>query len=132
MSDPGVAIVLAHGDVAAALVAAVELITGQGSRFIALSNAGLGAAEIEAMLRERVEQSGAQVVFTDLQAGSCNMAACRLLRWRPALVVVTGVNLPALLQYATHPELDGAAAAREAAAHGGTAMRVLTGPPRGD
>ncbi|HEX6535439.1 MAG TPA: hypothetical protein VF041_12655 [Gemmatimonadaceae bacterium] len=130
MSEPGVAIVLAHGELAAGLVSAVHQITGRGDRFLALSNTGLGTREIEALLRERLDATGARVIFTDLPAGSCNFAACRLLRERADLVVVTGVNLPALLHYATHdavPEPDAAAAA---AARGTTALTVLTGSPR--
>ncbi|HEY7877377.1 MAG TPA: hypothetical protein VIC55_04090, partial [Gemmatimonadaceae bacterium] len=80
MSDAPKAIVLAHGDLAAAFVAAVDLITGRGDRFEPLSNRGLGSAEIDEMLRERVHALGANVVFTDLPAGSCNFAACRLLK----------------------------------------------------
>lgn len=131
MSDAEVAIVVAHGDLAAGLVAAVELITGLGHRFIPLSNAGLGAADIEAMLKAQIERSGARVVFTDLPAGSCNMAACRLLRWRPDLVVVTAVNLPVLLHFASRTDVPAPDAAREAAERGSAALRVLTSPARG-
>lgn len=123
------AIVLAHGDVARAMVAAVELITGRGDRFSPLSNQNLGAAEIDALLRERVDALGAKVIFTDLPAGSCNFAACRLLKDRPGLIVVTGVNLPALLQYATRGTSSDADAVAEAVARGGSALRILTGRP---
>jgi PTS system N-acetylgalactosamine-specific IIA component len=134
MSDTPVAIVLGHGRVAEGLVSAVERITGIGDRFIALSNEGLGTSEIEAMLRERLEATGARVVFTDLPAGSCNFAACRLLRVRPDIVVVTGVNLPALLHFATAGNAgdgDEAAfkAAEEAASRGAASMRFLRGKP---
>lgn len=137
MSDAPVAIVLGHGRVAEGLVSAVERITGISDRFIPLSNEGLGTAEIEEMLRVRLEESGARVVFTDLPAGSCNFAACRLLRVRPDIVVVTGVNLPALLHFAT----SGAPLARdggdspafrvaaEAAERGAASMRFLRGKP---
>jgi N-acetylgalactosamine PTS system EIIA component len=123
------AIVLAHGDVAEALVAAVELITGRGDRFSPLSNQNLGAAEIDALLRERVDALGAHVIFTDLPAGSCNFAACRLLKDRPGLMVVTGVNLPALLQFATRDTVSDADAVAAAVAAGGSALRQLTGRP---
>lgn len=132
MSDAPKAIVLAHGDLATALVAAVELITGRGDRFEPLSNSGLGAAEIDALLRERVAALGAHVVFTDLPAGSCNFAACRLLRERSDLVVVTGVNLTTLLQYATRGEGSETDAVAAAVARGAGALRVLGGPPRAD
>ncbi len=137
MSDEPVAIVLGHGRVAEGLVSAVERITGITDRFIALSNEGLGTSEIEAMLRERMEATGARVVFTDLPAGSCNFAACRLLRVRADIIVVTGVNLPALLHFATSgmvPTVRGSEVteldvAEEAAARGAAAMRVLRGKP---
>lgn len=140
MSDSQIAIVLGHGQLAYGLVSAAELITGIHDRFIALSNDGLGTAEIEALLRERTEATGARVIFTDLPAGSCNFAACRLLRVRPDIVVVTGVNLPALLYFATHGEAPPSdsvepasyRAAEEAAARGAAAMRFLRGKPRDD
>jgi mannose/fructose-specific phosphotransferase system component IIA len=76
-------------------------------------------------------------VFTDLPAGSCNFAACRLLRVRPDIIVVTGANLPALLHFATSgvaPDADGSegegadiAVAEEAVRRGAAAMRVLRG-----
>jgi PTS system N-acetylgalactosamine-specific IIA component len=137
MSDTPIAIVLGHGRVAEGLVSAVERITGITDRFIALSNEGLGTSEIEAMLRERMEATGARVVFTDLPAGSCNFAACRLLRVRPDIVVVTGVNLPALLHFAASGEppagegRDASAfrVAEEAAERGAASMRFLRGTP---
>ena len=137
MSDKPVAIVLGHGRVAEGLVSAVERITGITDRFIALSNEGLGTNEIEVMLRERMQATRARVVFTDLPAGSCNFAACRLLRVRADIIVVTGVNLPALLHFATSgmvpignaSEATDFEVAEEAAARGAAAMRVLRGKP---
>lgn len=136
MSDgagPVVAVVLGHGALADGMVSAVENITGQGGRFAALSNTGLSTDEILIRLRELLDRTGARLVFTDLPAGSCNHAACRVLRERPDVVVVTGANLPALLTVAT---ADGAATPRElaerAVARGAPSVRVITGPPRGD
>lgn len=147
MSDSARAIVLGHGQIAQGLVSAVELITGITGRFTALSNDGLGMSEIEELLRERLDATGARVIFTDLPAGSCNFAACRLLKLRADVVVVTGVNLPALLHFATHAdapvgedgaeregkgEVEGEVAAEEAAERGAAAMRFLRGKPRDD
>ena len=94
-----------------------------GSRFVAMSNTGLSGAELEQQLRALVEETGAKVVFTDLPAGSCNIAAFRLLRDRD-VIVVSGVNLPTLLHFVTHPQLvargrrDGGRRARCADAQG--------------
>ena len=129
MSDR-VAIILAHGDLAAGLVSAIQQITGRGDRFVALSNAGLGAAEIEQRLRELVDRTGAQVIFTDLPAGSCNFAAARLLRERDDILVVSGANLPTLLYYAMHDELPPAEGAARAVDHGAPALRVIAGVHR--
>jgi len=130
MSD-SVSIVLAHGQLAAGLVSAVEQITGMGDRFIAMSNSGMSGAELEQKLRALVEQSGAKVVFTDLPAGSCNIAAFRLLRDRE-VIVVSGVNLPTLLHFVTHPQLSPEEAATEAVERGAPTLRVTLGTPRGN
>ncbi len=50
-------------------------------------------------LRDAVAMAGAQVIFTDLPAGSWTIAARRVQRERPEVVVVTGANLPALLDF---------------------------------
>jgi len=125
------AIVLAHGQLAAGLVSAVEQITGMGSRFVAMSNTGLSGAELEQKLRAMVEEIGATVVFTDLPAGSCNIAAFRLLRDRD-VVVVSGVNLPTLLHFVTHPNLSPEEAATEAVERGGPTLKVTFGKTRGN
>lgn len=129
MSDP-VSIVLAHGELAAGLVSAVEQITGMGSCFVAMSNSGLSGAELEVRLRALVDQTGARVVFTDLPAGSCNIAAFRLLRDRD-VIVVSGVNLPTLLHFVTHPQLSPEEAATEAVERGAPTLKVTLGTARG-
>src|SRR6476659_129520 len=74
------AIVIGHGDFAAGMVTAVDKITGQGAALLALSVQDRSLVQIEAWLRENLEKTGAQVVFTDLQAGSATMAARKTLR----------------------------------------------------
>jgi PTS system N-acetylgalactosamine-specific IIA component len=66
------------------------------------------------------------VIFTDLPAGSCTIAARRVARALPGVVVVTGANLSALLGWALGPE-DGAAACARAVERGRGAMAVLPG-----
>jgi N-acetylgalactosamine PTS system EIIA component len=104
------AVVAAHGELAAGLVSAVVQITGRDDVFAAISNRGQSAQDVERQLREQVDAHGVSVVFTDLPAGSCTMAARRLQRERPALVVVTGVNLAALLDFVFADGDDGVAA----------------------
>jgi PTS system N-acetylgalactosamine-specific IIA component len=127
MSDRDVAIVVGHSDFAAGLISAVERITGRGDLFVPMSNEGLGAEHIDERLDQLVVEHGARVIFTDLAAGSCSIAACRLARQHDGLVVVTGVNLPALLHYATHTELSAREAAAGAADRARHSVKLLPG-----
>ena len=138
----GRAIVAGHGDFAAGIVSAVVQITGRDDVFIPVSNRGLSAQDVERTVRELLDAPpppGAgpvAVVFTDLPAGSCTMAARRLQRERPGLSVVTGVNLAALLEFVFTEATDVAAAAGEAVEKGRKALAVagggaVGGAPRG-
>ncbi|MHB1094884.1 MAG: PTS sugar transporter subunit IIA domain-containing protein [Gemmatimonadaceae bacterium] len=101
MSEGPRAIVAAHGDLAEGLVSAVARVAGvaAATRLMPFSNATLGGTELVDALRHAVASSGAQVVFTDLPAGSCTIAARRIARELPGLAVVCGTNLPMLLSF---------------------------------
>ena len=122
------AIVAGHGEFAGGLVSAVDQITGRGEAFLPLSNRGLGGEEIVKQLREAVERSKATVIFTDLPAGSWTIAARRLQRERSALVVVTAVSLPVLLDYVFQSEAAPADAARHAVEKGHGALAMFGAP----
>lgn len=102
MSDGPRAIVAAHGNLAAGLVSAVASIAGDAAaaRLVPFSNRTLGGAELAEALRVAVSSSGATVIFTDLPAGSCTVAARRIAREVPGLAVVCGASLPLLLSFA--------------------------------
>ena len=134
MSEPGAdvrALVAGHGDFAAGLVSAVGQITGLGGAFATLSNRDMSAADVERAMREQVDAGGLEVVFTDLPAGSCTMAARRLQRDRPKVVLVTGTNLATLLDFVFHTDVPPAEAAQHAAEKGRAALVVTGGPPGG-
>ena len=97
-------IVLAHGSMAEGMVDAVRQITGlDESALVPVSNRGLSPETLAAEVRKHV--SGVTIVFTDLQSGSCGFAARRYLMDIPHLAIITGVNLPTLLEFAMHREL---------------------------
>ena len=106
MSSAPRAIVAGHGGFAAGLLSAVEQITGLSDRLVPLSNNGLSPAGVDAALRELIEASGTRIVFTDLPAGSCTLAARRIARDLPDLVVITGVSLPTLLTFVCGADVD--------------------------
>jgi len=118
------AIVAGHGQFAPGLISAVEQITGLGAQFHAISNSGLSAADIEAMVRTAVAETGAKVVFTDLPAGSCTMAVRRMAKLGTEVTLVTGVTLPILLAFATGSPVE------EAVARGRESI-VISGASRG-
>lgn len=123
------AIVAGHGAFAEGMISAVQQIAGRDDVLVGLSNLELSAEGVERAMREQVASSGAGVIFTDLPAGSCTMAARRLQRERPDLTLVVGANLPALLDFVFHADLDPAEAARHAAEKGRAAL-VISGAPR--
>ena len=124
------AIVAGHGTFAEGMLSAIEQITGRTDVFIGVTNRDLSAKDVEALMRKRLTESGASVIFTDLPAGSCTMAARRIQRELPETAVVTGVNLVTLLDFVFHSD-SGDAQAVQHAADKGRASLVVTGGPRG-
>ena len=121
------AIIAAHGELAAGLVSAVDRITGRGSALGILSNVGLGAEQMDAAMRERIERDGVRAIFTDLPSGSWTMAARRAMRGNDQVVLVTGVNLAALLEFVMRDDLDPASGARSCVDRARAAIGVVTG-----
>ena len=126
-----VAIVAAHGDLAFGFVSAVEQITGRGELFLPMSNAGMGAADIERAILGLVDTRQIRVIFTDLPAGSCTIAARRVVAARPQVVLVTGASLPLLLDFMSHEELEPAEAVTHAVDRAVRSLLTVPGPARG-
>lgn len=119
------AIVAGHGEFAAGLVSAVEVITGRGAQLIPVAVPGLCAEDIEQLIRDKMKESGVKVIFTDLQAGSCTMAARRILRGSQDAVLIAGANLPTLLDFVFADQMSAIDAARHAAERGRAAITVV-------
>ncbi|GEM_PF-501090 len=98
-------VVLTHGGLADGLVDAVARIAGEvEGALIPVSNTGCGP---EALM-ERVASAvgtGPALVFTDLPAGSCALAARVACRDPGQRRVLFGVNLPMLLDFVFHRTL---------------------------
>ena len=118
------ALVAGHADFAFGLVSAVEMITGQGGMLIPIQVKGLCGEDIEKLLLESMISNGVLVVFTDLHAGSCTMAARRVLRQLGEGTLVAGANLPMLLDFVLSAEPDARLAAAAAAERGRSAVSV--------
>lgn len=118
------AIIAGHGGFAAGMVSAVEQVSGRGATFVPVTNTGLSPQALEEVLRAAVADSAARVIFTDLPAGSCTMAARRIARGT-GITVVTGAALPTLLAFACGSDLA------TAASRGRDAIAVAEGTPDG-
>lgn len=130
MSDapaPPRAIVAGHGNFAPGLISAVDQITGRGSQLVAITVQGMPLTQIEGLLRETLVKEGIQVVFTDLHAGSCTMAARRILRGLEGTLLIAGANLPMLLDYVLSDGQAPLEAATHAAERGRAAVSIHTG-----
>ena len=69
-----------------------------------------------------------RVVFTDLPAGSCTIAARKVQRGQPGLVVATGANVAMLLEFVMQLDVPSAEAAARAVARGKETLVLIEGP----
>ena len=119
------AIVIGHGDFSAGLVSAVGQICGLADKLVVLSNMGQTPEDIEAAIRHHLARTGARVIFTDLPGGSATIAARRIARDNPDIVLVSGVNLATLLDFVFSTAGSPEEAARAAAERGKASLVVI-------
>jgi PTS system N-acetylgalactosamine-specific IIA component len=80
---------------------------------------------IEGAIREQIARTGARVIFTDLPAGSATLAARRIVKDDPGVVLVSGVNLATLLDFVFNTSVPPTEAARSAAERGKASLIVV-------
>jgi mannose/fructose-specific phosphotransferase system component IIA len=101
MSDEGGlrAILLAHGSMASGLVSAVAKISGISPEvLVPVSNDGKSPQALEDEV-QGIMGDDPMILFTDLGSGSCAFAAIKCLQKDCQQVVISGVNLPMLLDF---------------------------------
>ena len=123
MNDRVRGVVVCHGGLAGALVQAVHSITGLGDSLVPVSN---DDCDREAISRRITEAIGSEpaVVFVDMPTGSCMMAALRELEGMRGATIVTGVNLPMLIDFVFHSDPSPAEAAQRAKTAGAAAIKA--------
>jgi mannose/fructose-specific phosphotransferase system component IIA len=119
------AIVVGHGEFAGGLVSAVGQICGLADKLVVLSMMGKTPEDIEGAIREEIARTGARVIFTDLPAGSATIAARRIVKEDPGVVLVSGVNLATLLDCVSNTGVSPTEAARAAAERGKASLIVV-------
>ena len=108
------ALLVTHADLGAALLRAAEQIYGPVAEVEFLSNSELSRDDLEEAIERRVarwEHGG--LVLTDFPGGSCQQCGMLATREHADVLVVTGVNLPALLDYLHNREQLSVAALAE-------------------
>ncbi len=98
-------VIVGHGQLAAALVGAVEQIAGADSGLLAISNTDCDRGTLEEKILAAITP-GPALVFIDMPSGSCLFAAMRQMQEIPGVRVVTGVNLAMLLEFVFHRDGD--------------------------
>ncbi len=89
-----------HADLAGALLRAAEKVYGPIEGVQVLSNSDLSREQLEAEIEQEVKGwTAGGVLFTDFWGGSCHMCGASAARRHGEVAIMTGVNLPMLLDY---------------------------------
>lgn len=122
-------LLVTHGRLGEALVEAVSSIAGDAADgLVWMSNRGLGPDELRSRILAELGAEGPVVVFTDLGAGSCTLAARLSCRDRDRVAIVTGVNLPMLLDFVFHRDLALPQLAERLASRAREGVQLLNAP----
>lgn len=100
-------IFLTHGELGRELVRTAESIVGPQTGFSIVSNTGLSAEAIRDALAVELPADGHAVIFVDLIGGSCHGACSPELAPRDRIAVVSGVNLPMVVEFFYHRDRVG-------------------------
>jgi PTS system mannose-specific IIA component len=94
------ALLVMHSDLADALLRAAEKVYGPVEGIEILSNEGLSREDLEQAIGRRVaDWREGGLVLTDFWGGSCHISGVAAVRGHNDVVVVTGINLPMLLDF---------------------------------
>jgi PTS system mannose-specific IIA component len=101
MSDTVLTLIVAHSDLAKALLSSIEKILGKQDNTYIFSNEHDSPPVLAARIEDRIREAQPEriVCFTDLKGGSCWTLAGMLKSKYKKMTVISGVNLPMLATY---------------------------------
>lgn len=125
------AMLVMHGGLAEALLRAAARVYGPIDDVRVLSNEGLSRVELEKAITEAAAGWPAGgLVLTDFWGGSCHTSGIAAARSCHGVVILTGVNLPLLLDYLHNRDhFDVVSLAERLKLKGRESIRVQHGPP---
>ena len=104
-------LIVTHGDLGRVLVETAEEIVGPAGDVEILSNEGHSRDSLARAVEQRLEawQGAEGLLLTDVPGGSCTQAVLQRLPQHPNVRVVSGANLPMLVDFLANRERCGAA-----------------------
>ena len=94
------ALLVTHADLGAALLRAATRVYGPTEEVEVLSNEGLSKEQLEREIEARVATwKHGGLILADFWGGSCHTCGMAAARGHGDIVIVTGLNLPLLLDY---------------------------------
>ncbi len=102
-SKSTIGIIVTHGTLAGELRHTTELIVGKLEDCYPISGSDFCDEEVIARIRDIIDETRAKnaVVFVDYFGGSCCINSVRAVQGLKGVKVISGVNLPMLLDFAT-------------------------------
>ena len=96
------AIIVTHGALAVALRDAVQQVTGDARGIDPVTNEGLSGDALVRQLRDIIQAVQAEgcIVFVDSRGSSCANSCLQAVRGLPGVRVISGVNLPMVMDFA--------------------------------
>jgi PTS system mannose-specific IIA component len=103
------ALLVTHADLGAALLRAATRVYGPVEGVEVVSNEGLSREQLEGEIDARVSGwAEGGLILADFWGGSCHICGMAAARGHGDMVVVTGLNLPLLLDYLHNRDRYGA------------------------
>lgn len=95
------AIVVGHHALPQALEETLKSIVGSVDGMIFISNQGLSSDRLARQINEALDQLNPDqtIIFVDVPGGSCAISCMNILKYRPKLRIIAGVNLLMLLEF---------------------------------
>lgn len=93
-------IIIGHGEFAEAMIATAEKIVGKQAGMTVISNEGLSCEKLSKHIARLLgNRTTDTIVFLDLPGGSCTISCYTIMKDHQDLNVISGVNLPMLLEF---------------------------------
>ncbi len=96
------AIIVSHENLSHSILESLEKISGESKHIVPLSSRGVSPPKLEEEINVAVEaMKGLEgvIIFADLYGGSCALVCGRVQRKHPDIPVITGFNLPLLIDF---------------------------------